>query len=188
MQEAITKLTHSKDKMQHWTAGSPLRMVRAISADFIAQLESIIEEIPGFSHGDLAKRIGVSLGRVSQVMNSPGNFTLKNTVVYTNAVEMNLAIVVYPIEPNGNGAPISGDVFRTCWEIAGRPRNMFDIHDNTVGFTTHSGCGMAAIGHVWKTSAKTDSNNQLISFVPINGYASINAPTITGEGKIRNNA
>src|SRR5579864_1803914 len=148
MQEALAKLDHTKGEVQHWTASSPLRMVHAISGDFVAQLETRIEEIPGFTHGDLAKRISVSLSRVSQVMNSPGNLTIKNTIVYANGVGGNVALVVYPMDPHSNGAPISGDVFRACWEIAGRPRNMFDIQDNTVGFATTHG-GMACIGHVW---------------------------------------
>src|ERR1017187_7554441 len=142
--EALAKLDQTKlCKHDHWTADNPLRMVRWIASDFIAQIETRIEQIPGFSHADLAKRLDVSLGRVSQMMNSPGNFTLKNGVRYAGAVGMHAAIVTYPADCNN--APISGDVFRACWEIAGRPTNMFEINEATVGFTTKCG-GMAAIG------------------------------------------
>jgi len=134
-------------KSGHWTADSPLRMVRSISSDFVAQLETVLEN-SGCSHMELAKRLGVTMGRVSQMMNSPGNFTLKNGVLYGAAVCMNVAVVAYPMECAP--APISGDVFRACWEIAGRPKNMFDIEESTVGFATNRG-GMACIGHVWET-------------------------------------
>lgn len=113
-------------KNGHWTADSPLRMVRSISSDFVAQLETVMED-SGCSYVELAKRLGVTMGRVSQMMNSPGNFTLKNGVLYGAAVRMNVAVVAYPMECTT--APISGDVFRACWEIAGRPKNMFDIKE-----------------------------------------------------------
>lgn len=183
---ALAKLDQTKQlsKHEHWTAGSPLRMMRWVAFDFIAQLESRIEEIPGFTHGELAKRLSVSLSRVSQVMNSPGNFTIKNAVVYANAVERNVAVVVYPVDPVDR-APISGDVFRACWEIAGRPKNMFDIQDNSIGLIAQDGrCGMAAIGHTWGTladltwncTAQTDQRQRLIACVPVE------TPTIAHKG------
>jgi hypothetical protein len=189
---ALAKLDKATQlsKCGHWTAGNPLRMVRWVASDFIAQLESRIEEIPGFSNGELAKRLGVSLGRVSQVMNSPGNFTIKNALVYANAVERKVAVVVYSADADSNDAPISGDVFRACWEIAGRPKNMFDIQDNSIGLVAHHGrCGMAAIGHTWGTvadlwncTAQTDYQHRLIASVPTE------SSTITSKGTSDHNA
>lgn len=135
-------------KTSHWTAGNPLRLVRSISSDFIAQLETRMEHFDGFNHAELAKRLDVTLGRVSQMMNSPGNFTLKNGVVYANGCDMNLAMVAYPKEAVKTSAPISGDVFRACWEVAGCPTNMFEVAENTVGFGTNN-WGVACIGHTW---------------------------------------
>lgn len=150
--EYLAKSDQSKlsKTQQHWTGGDPLRLVRSISSDFMAQIETRMENIDGFTQSDLAKRLHVSLGRVSQMMNSPGNFTLKNGVAYAGAVGMGMAVVTYPANSVSNGAPISGDVFRTCWEIAGCPTNMFEIQENTVGFATSTG-GMACIGHAWQT-------------------------------------
>jgi len=135
-------------KASHWTAGNPLRLVRSISSDFIGQLQMRMEEVAGFTHAELARRLRVTLGRVSQMMNTPGNFTLKNAVVYANACDMNVAVVAYPKNSVQTNAPISGDVFRVCWEIAGCPTNMFEVRENTVGFATNRG-GMACIGHTW---------------------------------------
>jgi hypothetical protein len=146
--QALAKYGQAQlNKSGHWTEDNPLRMVRAISSDFVAQLETVME-YSGCSHMELAKRLGVTMGRVSQMMNSPGNFTIKNGVLYGAAVRMNVAVVAYPTE--STTAPISGDVFRTCWEIAGCPKNMFDIKESTIGFATSTG-GMACIGHVWET-------------------------------------
>jgi hypothetical protein len=179
--EYLAKSDQSKlsKTQQHWTGGDPLRLVRSISSDFMAQIEMKMEDLVGFTHSDLAKRLDVSLGRVSQMMNSPGNFTLKNGVAYARAVGMRMAVVAYPPNSVSNGSPISGDVFRACWEIAGRPTNMFEIQESTVGFATNNG-GMACIGHVWETqsfgssgatklnagcTAKTDTS-RLIASVP----------------------
>jgi hypothetical protein len=158
--QALAKLGQAQlNKSAHWTADSPLRMVRAISSDFIAQLETVMED-SGCSHVELAKRLCVTMGRVSQMMNSPGNFTLKNGVLYARSVEANVAMVVYPA--NGTSAPISGDVFRACWEIAGCPKNMFDIQESTVGFATSSG-GMACIGHVWETPSISSGGGTVLN-------------------------
>jgi hypothetical protein len=181
--QALAKLGQAQlNKSGHWTADSPLRMVRAISSDFIAQLETVMEH-SGWSHVELAKRLGVTMGRVSQMMNSPGNFTLKNSVLYGAAVRMNVAVVAYPMECTTT--PIGGDVFRACWEIAGRPKNMFDIQENTVGFVSKDG-GVAAIGHAWAApvnigggtsldvncTAQTDYTKQFISDVRFDAKSS----------------
>jgi hypothetical protein len=181
--QALAKLGQAQlNKSGHWTADSPLRMVRAISSDFVAQLETVMEQ-SGCSHGDMAKRLGVTMGRVSQMMNSPGNFTLKNGVLYGGAVGMNVVVVAYPA--NCTSSPISGDVFRACWEIAGRPKNMFDIQESTVGFASKNG-GIAAIGHMWTApinlgggtslevncTAQTDYKKQFISDVRFDAKSS----------------
>ena len=158
--QALEKLDQAQlSKSRHWTADSPLRMVRAISSDFIAQLETVMEH-PGCSYMELAKRLGVTMGRVSQMMNTPVNFPRKNGVLYGAAVGMNVVVVAYPADCTT--APISGDVFRTCWEIAGRPKNMFDIQESTVGFATNSG-GMACIGHVWEKPSFPSSVGTMFS-------------------------
>lgn len=154
--QALAKLGQAQlNKSGHWTADSPLRMVRAISSDFIAQLETVMED-SGWGHAELAKRLDVTMGRVSQMMNSPGNFTLKNGILYGAAVGMNVAVIAYPMECTTT--PISGDVFRACWEIAGRPKNMFDIQESTVVGVATSGGGMACIGHVWQDAPSGSSS------------------------------
>ena len=60
---------------QHWTANKTDAFVYRIASDFIVQLEKKMDG--QVNQSDLAKRLGVSKGRVSQVFNNPGNLTLK---------------------------------------------------------------------------------------------------------------
>src|SRR5690349_15763818 len=112
---------------KHWTSGSTIAFVRRIASDFVAQIEMKLEH-EEIGHSELAERLKVSVGRVSQVMNSPGNLTLKNTVNYATAVGAKVAVVVYEDgDPSNIKGPIAADVFRACWEKVGRPRNMFEL-------------------------------------------------------------
>lgn len=116
------------NRTPHWTTGSTLSVVRWISSDFVAQLETRMEQFDGWNHTELAKRLNVTLSRVSQVMNSPGNLTLKNTVQYAGALGMKVAVLAYDDnDPERTKGPISADVFRACWEKSGCPRNMFEV-------------------------------------------------------------
>ena|SRR6266436_209963 len=122
---------------RHWTEGNTPGLVRWIASDLMAQLEMRMEQIPGCNHVELSKRLRVTVGRVSQVMNTPGNITLRNAVHYSGAVDRKVVFVTYDaaVVPSGC-APISGDVFRACWEKLGRPLNMFDFRDNTSSWSS----------------------------------------------------
>src|SRR5258708_31297474 len=74
----------------------------------------------------LAALIGVSPGRVSQVLNNPGNLTVAQIVKYTRALGMKVAIIAYDDDdPTNKTGPISAEVFTRCWERAGFPRDLF---------------------------------------------------------------
>jgi antitoxin component HigA of HigAB toxin-antitoxin module len=66
----------------HWTERSIKDYLFRIAADFIAQLEKKME-ILNTSQDELAKKLGVTKGRVSQVLNHPGNITLSKIIEYT---------------------------------------------------------------------------------------------------------
>ena len=61
------------DEMQqrHWTEDSTDDFIHKIVGDFVRFIE--IEMGDSTSGSDLAKKVGVSAGRVSQVLNNPGN-------------------------------------------------------------------------------------------------------------------
>jgi len=112
----------------HWTEDVD-RFLFKIGADFMLQLEKVIEA-EGTKQAELATALGVSEGRVSQVLNTPGNLTLRKIVQYTKAVGRKVSLVVYD---DGDTAkqrgPISGEIFTACWHHAGRPFDYFDLQD-----------------------------------------------------------
>jgi transcriptional regulator with XRE-family HTH domain len=92
-----------------------------IAFDFVAHLSNIMES-EGIGRAELAQKLGVSKGRVSQILNNPGNLTLKIVVEYARAIGYNVAIVTYA---NSGSGPVHPQIFTTCWEKAGRPTDFF---------------------------------------------------------------
>ncbi|OGW43558.1 MAG: hypothetical protein A2Y66_01115 [Nitrospirae bacterium RBG_13_41_22] len=113
----------------HWTARSTKDFLFRIAADFIAQLEDKMES-PPLSRNDLAKKLGVTKGRVSQIFNNPGNITLEKIVEYSRALKMKVAIVAYEDnDPENKNGPVNSEIFKTCWEKSGRPREFWDFQE-----------------------------------------------------------
>jgi transcriptional regulator with XRE-family HTH domain len=115
------------EKLKHWTSNSTTEFVYRISSDFVAQLEMKLEK-DGTSQKELADRLKVTVGRVSQVLNDPGNLTLKNTVRYAKALGMKVALIAYEDDDPGNAyGPVSSGVFHACWKNSGSPRDLFQL-------------------------------------------------------------
>src|SRR5690242_17677706 len=75
---------------------------------------------------ELAEKLGVSKGRVSQILNDPGNLTLKNVVKYSEVLGRKVTIVTYKDKAaSREQVPVSPQVFVACWEKAGRPTDLF---------------------------------------------------------------
>jgi len=84
----------------------------------------------------LAQRLNVTEGRVSQVLNNPGNLTLKNIVKYARAVKLEVSVVAYRAgDLNG---PVASEIFATCWHNAGSPHDWFELTDEEFSRS----CGM----------------------------------------------
>jgi DNA-binding phage protein len=131
------------EKLSHWTRGTNAFVYR-ISSDFIAQLQSKLET-DGITSSQLAKRIGVTLGRVSQVLNDPGNLTLKGTVRFAKALGMKVAVIAYDDgDAMNKKGPISSEIFHACWMQAGAPRDFFELA-NASGFIQQVGVGSPPI-------------------------------------------
>jgi hypothetical protein len=118
---------------KHWTARSTDEFVYRISSDFIAQLQNNLEsQDPRPTYSELARRIRVTLGRVSQVFNDPGNLTLKGTVKFAQAFGLKVAIVAYDDGDRSNDrGPINPEIFDECWKRAGSPRDFFELANST---------------------------------------------------------
>lgn len=105
----------------HWTEGGVDDFVHRLSFDFITHLAKRLESGP-LTRAQLAGRLGISKGRVSQILNNPSNLTLKKAITYARALGMKASLVAYDDhDPDNHNGPISSEIFTTCWEKAGKP-------------------------------------------------------------------
>ena len=115
--------------MTHRTANDTDEFRYSIAFDFVSQVDDRMHEI-GMSHRTLAKTVGVSEGRISQVMNNPGNLTMATLVKMARAVRLKVAVVAYDDgDTEGTSGPIFAQVFERCWSLAGKPDG-FDGNGN----------------------------------------------------------
>jgi len=108
----------------HWGNRDSDDFLYQIAFDFVAHLTDIMES-DGIGRAELAKKLGVSKGRVSQILNNPGNLTLKIVVEYARAIGYKVAIVTYDDSGTGNDGPVNPHIFTTCWEKLKRPTDFF---------------------------------------------------------------
>lgn len=114
----------------HWTERSVKDFLYRIAADFVNQLEKKMESVP-LSKADLAGKIGVTKGRVSQILNNPGNLTLEKIIQYARAVGLKIAIVAYDDEDSENKrGPINSEIFNICWENAKKPADFWSLQES----------------------------------------------------------
>ena len=111
----------------HWTERDVSSFLFRIASDFVRHVEELLES-KNANRMELAKRLGVTQGRISQVLNDPGNLTIKQIIKYARALGEKVAIVVYDDDDlkNMNG-PIAPEIFATCWERAGKPTDFFEL-------------------------------------------------------------
>ena len=114
----------SGGKINHWTSRSPENFTFRIASDFLAQVETRAED-SGVTRSELADRMNVTLGRVSQMFN-PGNMKLNSAVRLAQANGIKVALVAYDDrDPNNSNGPINGEIFHRCWKCMGSPTNFF---------------------------------------------------------------
>jgi hypothetical protein len=115
----------------HWTNRSEEDFAHKISSDFVLQLEKKMEA-DHVSSAELAQSLGLSAGRVSQVLNDPGNLTLKNGVRFTHALGMKAALVAYDDgDPQNNNGPVNSEIFYRCWQRYGSPKDFFELAERS---------------------------------------------------------
>jgi transcriptional regulator with XRE-family HTH domain len=115
----------------HWTAQSYDDFVYRIASDFVQQLEKLMES-GSIKQADLAKTLGVTPGRVSQVLSNPGNLSLKKIVEYARALGQKVALVAYDDgDAENTKGPINAEIFSACWKKAGSPSDFFALQEST---------------------------------------------------------
>ena len=113
----------------HWTERSLEDFMFRIGSDFARELQRDMERLE-ISQAALASKLGVSEGRVSQVLNNPGNLTLKKIVEYARALGRKVSIVAYDDgDPENRDGPVDAEVFATCWANAGKPKDHFALQE-----------------------------------------------------------
>jgi transcriptional regulator with XRE-family HTH domain len=117
------------ERSKHWTERSVEAFYQRMVFDFITQVQKRLEDKP-VKQVELAEKLGVTEGRVSQILNNPGDtVSLKKAIKLARAVGMKLALVAYDDnDPDNERGPINSDIFRICWENANRPRTFRHFH------------------------------------------------------------
>jgi hypothetical protein len=114
-------------KSEHWTAGSIENFTYRIAADFLSQVETKIEN-GEISRAELAQRLSRTPGRVSQLLNNPGNLTVTSAVRLVRAAGMKVALVAYEDnDPDNNNGPVNSAIFNQCWKNMGAPTTFFEV-------------------------------------------------------------
>lgn len=115
--------------IKHWTESGVDDYLYRIASDFARQIAQTMETT-GTNQAKLAKELGVSEGRVSQVLNNPGNLTLRKMIEYARALRRKVSIVAYnDNDPDNQNGPINAEVFALCWDRAGKPSDFFELRE-----------------------------------------------------------
>lgn len=121
----------------HWTERSIKDYLFKVAADFITQLEEKMKLL-GITQGNLAKRLSVSKGRISQIVNNPGNISLLTIIEYARTLGMKVAIVAYDDnDPKNKKGPINSEIFKICWEKYGKPHDFWAVQDRNKSADTN---------------------------------------------------
>ncbi|OFV99941.1 MAG: hypothetical protein A3F68_10275 [Acidobacteria bacterium RIFCSPLOWO2_12_FULL_54_10] len=113
----------------HWTAKSNEDFQYRVAMDFVVQLEKKMDA-EGITQQELARRLGVSVSRVSQVINKPGRLNLKSIVDYARALGLKAAVIAYEDGDQLNIlGPVNSEIFIMSWQKLGCPKTAFDIED-----------------------------------------------------------
>src|SRR3989304_9081947 len=102
-------------KIKHWTERSIKDYMFRISSDFVEQIQTKMDS-ESMTQQEVASRLKVSKGRVSQLFNNPGNLTLSNIVKISRVIGVKVSIVAYDDgDPQNLLGPVNSEVFATCW-------------------------------------------------------------------------
>lgn len=113
----------------HWTERSIKDYFFRIAFDLIVQFEKKMES-ENISKAELAKRLKITKGRVSQVLNNPGNISIRNIVKYARMLDMKVSILAYEDDdPQNKKGPINPEIFKICWENSGKPRDFWAFQE-----------------------------------------------------------
>jgi len=164
----------------HWTTRSTEDFVYRISSDFALQIENKMDE-EHITQSSLADKLGVTPGRVSQVLRNPGNLTLKKMVEYARSLGMKVSVVAYEDgDPENLNGPINSQIFSTCWQKSGKPTDFFSLQESTetVIRPTPTIRYVRHLGEVDKSG--TYDSSLLVDYIPLQKKYTNNSIIIAG--------
>lgn len=145
----------------HWSARGLDDYLFKIGFDFVAQIEKRLKT-EKLTQDDFAKKLNVTKGRISQILNSPGNLTLSKIIEYATVLGMKVSIVAYDDkDPENAKGPINSDIFRICWEKAGKPEDFFAFTDAEQEMKITTGDGEGIYRFPFKEIAKSTTGEQI---------------------------
>jgi hypothetical protein len=151
---------------EHWTAESVENFTYRVASDFLAQVETKIEE-GEVSRSELANRLNRTVGRVSQLFN-PSNITVNSAVRLVRAAGMKVALVAYDDnDPDNQNGPVNSDLFYRCWKQMGAPKTFFELA-NTVAPAGQFHLGYSDQG---QSAANIDTSIVDVTAMPVNRNA-----------------
>lgn len=168
----------------HWTAKSTNDLVNRLSFDFITQLAKRMESLP-LNQSKLARKLRLSTGRVSQILNNPGNLTLNKMTEYARALGLKVTVVAYDDDDPANElGPITSEIFHLCWQKNGKPRDFEAFQQQVPTAATAEGVVRQTDGSSYRYSVASSgtaaSNPPLTGHVAnLNNIASISQPNDT---------
>jgi len=113
----------------HWGNRSLKDYLFQVSSQVVTQVLEIME-LEQIGRSKFAKRLGVSKGRVSQILNHPGNLSLESIVRYARRLDRKVAIVLYDDgDPRNKKGSVLPQIFVASWKQSGEPRNFFELND-----------------------------------------------------------
>ena len=126
--------------MPHWTSTDDDSFIGRITFDFIAQLEHKLET-SGTTQSEMARKMNVTEGAVSQILNlGRTNLNLRTMVKCARALGMKLAVVAYDDgDPQNERGPVGSEIFANCWDRTGRPRDIWSLDANLQTAATDQG-------------------------------------------------
>lgn len=170
----------------HWTEQSVKDYLFKIVADLFAQLEDKMES-ERITKDKFAEKLGITKGRVSQILNHPGNITLGNVVKLSKALGMKVSLVAYEDDDLSNTrGPINSEIFRICWQKLGKPQDFWDLRETvestkTISETNTIFMCITNYSSDWQTGGLILSNFPTL----LSAKEASTPPEIQKQGKVR---
>lgn len=107
--------------MKHWAHEDIAAYQDFVSMNFADQISDQMER-KGISQASMAKALGVTEGRVSQILGGNPNLTLKTMIRMVQAIGLDMCVVAYEQDKSGETKiPLYGQTFKACWDVLGQP-------------------------------------------------------------------